>query len=61
MSATPAADLLARLARELDAETDLDKMLLRVVEATLTEIGGGEHAGVTPYRSALGEYARCHE
>jgi GAF domain-containing protein len=44
---TDPADLLARLARELDAEADLDRMLQRVVDATLTEIGGAEHAGIT--------------
>jgi GAF domain-containing protein len=40
-------DALARLARELDAETDVNRLLKRVVDAAVAEVRGAEHAGVT--------------
>jgi transcriptional regulator with GAF, ATPase, and Fis domain len=40
-------DALAQLARELDAETDVNRLLKRVVDAAVAEVRGAEHAGVT--------------
>lgn len=41
------SDGLTRLARQLASETDFDQLLLRVVHATLSEVDGAEHAGVS--------------
>jgi GAF domain-containing protein len=40
---------LAVLARSLAAEADLEGVLLRVLEASVTQIDGAEHAGVTAH------------
>ena len=44
---TQEADLLARLARDLAGERDLDGVLRRVVEASAAQIDGAENAGIT--------------
>lgn len=43
----PGADLLADLARQLASEDDRAGVLARVVAASLTQIDGAEHAGIT--------------
>jgi hypothetical protein len=40
------ADVLAELAREFDAEPDLDRLLERVVQATHAQVPGADHVGV---------------
>ena len=41
------ADWLAALARELGAETDVDAVWGRVVAASLSQVEGADHAGIT--------------
>lgn len=40
-------DVLASLARQMAAENSLEAVLTRVVDASLTQIDGAEHAGIT--------------
>jgi transcriptional regulator with GAF, ATPase, and Fis domain len=41
------ADLLAGLARQLSVQPDLDSLWDRVVHATVAQVDGAEHAGIT--------------
>ncbi|HEX4729567.1 MAG TPA: GAF and ANTAR domain-containing protein [Jatrophihabitans sp.] len=43
----PNADLFARLARQLATEEDRDAILRRLVAASVSQIDGAEHAGIT--------------
>ncbi|HEY8300571.1 MAG TPA: GAF and ANTAR domain-containing protein [Jatrophihabitans sp.] len=43
----PNPDLLARLARDLAAEPDVDGVLRRVVDAAVFQLDGADHAGIT--------------
>lgn len=43
----PNFDLLAKLARQLAAEDDRSAVLTRVIDASITQIDGAEHAGIT--------------
>ncbi|QFZ20759.1 GAF and ANTAR domain-containing protein [Saccharothrix syringae] len=45
--AHPDPDLLAGLARQLSAQPDLHAIWERVVQATLSQVDGAEHAGIT--------------
>src|SRR3954470_21080678 len=45
--AVPDADGVATLVRSLAAEADLAGVLSRVLKASMTQIEGAEHAGVT--------------
>lgn len=44
---TNGSEVLAQLARELDAETDLTRALRHIVQAAVTDVDGAEHAGVS--------------
>jgi transcriptional regulator with GAF, ATPase, and Fis domain len=41
------ADLLAGLARQFSAQPDLDSLWERVLQATVAQVDGAEHAGIT--------------
>jgi transcriptional regulator with GAF, ATPase, and Fis domain len=45
--ARPQAELFAQLSRELAAEADREGVLRRVVHASVAQIDGAEHAGIT--------------
>ena len=45
--ARPDPDLMAGLARQLAAEDSLDRLWRRVVDASVSQIDGAEHAGIT--------------
>ncbi len=50
--ARPDTDRLAVLARQLSADSDLDAVWTRVVRASVAEVEGAEHAGITLLEAA---------